>query len=224
MMTRSQTRIAQLEARIAELEKENETLKKEKEVHPKRRVYVSMYTDDYPDNHWTRIGGRQLSEIKWVGEVDKSMTPKEIFEFAKEDNYWVVEKEGRVSLDGDDVDDDYVREMCSTYLILDYTEDEERIEKEYDLKTHKEIVEGEGSYDCGCYFKQIKGAPFMCDKNGYDYKFHDKNGYRTGSEILYKKNEDGEWCENYVCKECVDDWKEQGARDTDDEFTDDEDE
>jgi len=78
--------------------------------------------------------------------------------------------------------------------------------------------EDESVYDCGCYYKYIHDAPCM---GGVET--HDRNGCRTWSEILYKKNEDGEWCENYVCKECVDDWKEQGARE-EDEFTDDEDE
>ena len=239
MTTHSETRIAKLEARIAELEtdlkefediylllhKENEKLKLTTSITMEngdslRRVYISMYTPD-DDN------GRQLKRIKWVGEVDKSMTPKEIFEFAKKDGDWDVIYRDRVwLLDADEGENLSECEICSTYLILDKTEDEESIpfsEKEYDLKTHKEIVEGEGYYDCGCYYKEIRGAPFMCDKHGYDYRFHDKNGHRTGSEILYKKNEDGEWCENYVCKECVDDWKEQGARE-EDEFTDDEDE
>ena len=29
--------------------------------------------------------------------------------------------------------------------------------------------EGEyyGEYDCGCYYKEIKDAPFMCDENGW---------------------------------------------------------
>jgi hypothetical protein len=79
------------------------------------------------------------------------------------------------------------------------------------------VGEDEGAYDCGCYYKCL--GPDGLGGN----QFHDRNGCRTFSEILYKKNEDGEWCENYVCKECVDDWKEQGARE-EDEFTDDEDE
>ena len=123
-----------------------------------------MYTDD--------DGGRQLKRIKWVGEVDKSMTPKEIFEFAKKDGDWDVIYRDRVwLLDADEGENLSECEICSTYLILDETEDEESIpfsEKEYDLKTHKEIVEGEGYYDCGCYYKEIRGAPFMCDKHGYD--------------------------------------------------------
>ena len=84
----------------------------------------------------------------------------------------------------------------------------------------EEYGEDEGEYDCGCYYKHIPDAPFMCDKNGADYQYHDKNGCRTGSRILYKKDEDGDWCENYVCLSCVDDWKEQGARE-EDEMSDD---
>ena len=102
----------------------------------KQKVYVSMYTDEYPEDD----GGRQLSVKTWVGEVDKSMTPKEIFEFAEEDGDWDVEFGAGGAIDDDDDDDDDVRRMCSTYLICPAAG--ERIEKEYDLETHKEVPIG----------------------------------------------------------------------------------
>ena len=189
MMTRSQTRIAELQkendalagilalfvknfklnkARIAELEETNELIKSERdefderlmkyEKNPnwefdpdeksdededkdedKREVYVSMYTDEYPEDD----GGRQLSVKKWQGEVDKSMTPKEIFELAEEDGDWDVEFGAGGALLGDDDDDDYVHKMCSTYLISPADDIfDDMCEKEYDLETHKEVPIG----------------------------------------------------------------------------------
>ena len=189
MMTRSQTRIAELQkendalagilalfvknfklnkARIAELEETNEMIKSESdefyerlmkyEKNPncefdpdeksdededkdedKREVYVSMYTDEYPEDD----GGRQLSVKKWQGEVDKSMTPKEIFELAEDGDWYVVEFGGGGALLGDDDDDDYVHKMCSTYLISPADDIfDDMCEKEYDLETHKEVPIG----------------------------------------------------------------------------------
>ena len=70
-----------------EFDSDEESDEDEDEDGDKRKVYVSMYTDEYSDDD----GGRQLSVKKWVGEVNKSMTPKEIFEFAEEDGDWDVE-------------------------------------------------------------------------------------------------------------------------------------
>ena len=100
----------------------------------KRKVYVSMYTDEYPEDD----GGRQISVKRWVGEVDKSMIPKEIFELAEEEGGWDVEFGAGGALMGDDDDDDFVRRKCSTYLILWGKGNE----KEYDLETHKEVPIG----------------------------------------------------------------------------------
>jgi len=69
----------------------------------------------------------------------------------------------------------------------------------------------EGEYDCGCYYKYIAKLD----------RFQDENGRRTtASYLLYKKDEDGDLCEYYVCMDCVMDWKEQGARE-EDELSDD---
>eukprot|EP00964_Phaeocystis_antarctica_P080833 scaffold50495_cov64-Phaeocystis_antarctica.AAC.5 len=214
MMTRSQTRIAQLEnqvesmtkgmvdgmyqfylkekelqARIAELEKENEKLKEE------MGVWSVLVEDD------TGVGSDTFV-FKTFEEADKwhEYTYNEV-------------KKGNVNV--------------SNVIFIPFRTFEESKDKfaelDYALEDDEHPGEDEGAYDCGCYYKHIKDAPFMCDKNGYDYRFHDRNGCRTGSEILYKKDEDGYWCENYVCLSCVDDWKEQGARDEDELSEDDED-
>jgi ATP-dependent Clp protease ATP-binding subunit ClpA len=78
MMTRSQTRIAELEARIAELEKENAKLKKEtKEYEAVKELYQQLYDEDLscdifndPDKLKERL--RETKETK------KEMTPEEL--------------------------------------------------------------------------------------------------------------------------------------------------
>jgi len=108
------------ETRIAELEKEN----------AKRKVYISMYTDEYPEDD----GGRQLSVKRWEGEVDKSMTPKEIFEFAEEDGDWAVEYGAGGAIQNEKIHDDaHVRALCGSYCINeDYPDGTEKV---YTLET-----------------------------------------------------------------------------------------
>ena len=92
----------------------------------KRKVYISMYTDEYPDDD----GGRQLSVKKWVGEVNKSMTPKEIFEFAEENGDWAVEYGAGGALKNENINDDdaHVRALCGTYCINeDYPDGTEKV-------------------------------------------------------------------------------------------------
>ena len=86
MMTRPDTRIAELEARIAELEKENEELKKENEKEKKLEEEVKPWKieTDYPDDD---------DESQWkTYRVCLSSQEYHYFEVKAPDAYWAAQE------------------------------------------------------------------------------------------------------------------------------------
>ena len=126
MMTRSQTRIAQLEARISELEKENETLKKENAENLKGEVKVEdkcvwyyacgydvkfyFKTEEEADEWWewykTTVGEDSIEgDIYQVWKHDPDGQARFQAEFIKEDDDEDDEDEDAEDEDNDEDED-----------------------------------------------------------------------------------------------------------------------